>query len=103
VLIMHVYAFVPAPTTFVTTAVIRKASGRYGTATDVRIPTIVAGQGSLISFRARIRKTWTYKGQKRSLLLASCPTGRLYAHGDFDFVNGTRMSGDIIRTCIPAR
>ncbi len=31
VLIMHVYAHVPAPTTFVTTGVISKAHGKYGT------------------------------------------------------------------------
>jgi hypothetical protein len=102
VLIMHVYAFVPAPTTFVTTAVIGKASGRWGTETEVKIPTIVGGQGSLISFRARIHKTWTYKGRKRSLLLASCPTGRLYAHGDFVFADETRLSGNVVRACKPS-
>jgi hypothetical protein len=101
VLIMHVYAFVPAPTTFVTTAVIGRSSGRYGTETRVTIPTIVAGQGSLISFKAKIRKNWRYKGKKRSLLLASCPNRRLYAHGVFTFADNTRLSGNVIRPCKP--
>lgn len=101
VLIFHVYAHVPAPTTFVTTAVISPSSGKYGTSTLVQIPTIVGGQGSLTSFAATIHKTWTYKGQKKSLLLASCPSGRLIAHGDFTFADQTEISGNIVRPCTP--
>lgn len=101
VLVLHVYAFVPAPTTFVTTAVIGKAKGKYGTTADVAIPTIVAGQGSLTAFNATLKKTWTYKGKKQSLLLATCPTGHLYAHGDFAFADGEKLSGDVARSCTP--
>lgn len=101
VLIFHVHANVPAPTTFVTSGTISKASGKYGTSTLIEIPTIVSGQGSLTSFEATIHKTWTYKGQKKSLLLASCPTGSLFAHGDFAFADGTKISGNIARPCTP--
>jgi hypothetical protein len=101
VLILHVYAHVPAPTTFLTTAVISKAKGKYGTTAEVAIPTILAGQGSLIAFNATLRKTWPYKGQKQSLLLATCPTGHLYAHGDFAFADGESLSGDVARSCTP--
>ena len=72
-LIFHVHANVPAPTTFVTTAVISKQGGKYGTKAEVAIPTITGGQGSLTGFEATIHKTWTYKGQKQSLLLATLP------------------------------
>jgi hypothetical protein len=99
VLIFHVHADVPAPTTFVTEGVISKASGKYGTSTEIAIPTIVSGQGSLTSFAATIHKTWTYKGQKRSLLLASCPTGQLFAHGEFAFADATKISGDVAKSC----
>ncbi len=102
VLIFHVHANVPAPTTFVTTALISKQGGKYGTRAEVAIPTITGGQGSLTSFNATLHKTWTYKGHKQSLLLASCPTGSLYAHGDFSFADGTRASGDVVRPCVPA-
>jgi hypothetical protein len=98
-LIFHVHANVPAPTTFVTSGVISKASGKYGTSTEIAIPTIVGGQGSLTSFKAKIHKTWTYKGQKKSLLLASCPTGSLFAHGEFSFADGTKISGDVAKRC----
>jgi hypothetical protein len=101
VLIFHVHANVPAPTTFVTTALISKQGGKYGTRAEVTIPTITGGQGSLTSFNATLHKTWVYKGKKQSLLLASCPTGTLFAHGDFSFVDGTKASGDVVRPCTP--
>jgi hypothetical protein len=99
VLIFHVYAHVPAPTTFVTTALISKHAGKYGTEAQVTIPTIVGGQGSLTAFNATLRKSWTYKGRKESLLLASCPSGSLVAHGEFTFADGTKASGDVVRPC----
>lgn len=98
VLVMQVYAHVPAATTFVTEGVIGKAHGIYGTSTLIKIPTIVAGQGSLTSFSATLHKTWTYKGQKQSLLYATCPDGHLSAHGAFDF-EGTSISGNIVKPC----
>lgn len=101
VLIFHVYAHVPAPTTFVTTALISKQGGKYGTRALVSIPTIVSGQGSLTSFKATLNKTFTYKGTKESLLTASCPTGTLYAHGTFLFADGSKASGDVVRGCTP--
>lgn len=103
VLIFHVYAHVPAPTTFVTTALISKQGGKYGTRAQVTIPTIVSGQGSLTSFKAHIQKTWVAKGKKESLLLATCPTGSLYAHGTFTFTDGTKASGDVVRPCTPGK
>lgn len=102
VLIFHVHAHVPAPTTFVTTAVISKGKGKYGTAALVQIPSIVHGQGSLTAFKATLHKTWTYKGKKQSLLYAGCPTGSLYARGEFAFADGTTGSGSVVRPCTPS-
>lgn len=102
VLIFHVHANVPAPTTFVTTAVISKIGGRFGTRAEIQIPTITSGQGSLTGFKATLGKTWTYKGKKESLLLARCPTGSLHARGEFVFADGTKGSGEVVRPCTPA-
>jgi hypothetical protein len=102
VLIFHVYARVPAPTTFVTTADISKASGgTYGTRVVIKVPSIVAGQGSLSFAEMEIRKTWIHRGRKRNLLLATCPTGRFFVRGNLSFAGGTRMSGKVIRSCTP--
>jgi hypothetical protein len=96
VLIVHVYAHVPAPTTFVTTAVVKKASGKYGPSIRVKIPTIVGGQGSLISFNATLHK----------IVRADCPApGALggtvfpFAKASFTFANGISASSDLVREC----
>jgi hypothetical protein len=102
VLIFHVHAHVPAPTTFVTTAMISKGKGKYGTAALIQIPSIVHGQGSLTAFKATLHKTWTYKGKKQSLLYAGCPNGSLYARGEFAFADGTKGSGSVVRPCTPS-
>jgi len=103
VLIFHVYAHVPAPTTFVTQGVISKTHGKYGTDALIQIPTIVGGQGSLTSFQATLHKTWTYKHRKQSLLLATCPSGVLYAHGVFEFADHTKLTGNVSRPCTPGK
>jgi hypothetical protein len=101
VFIFHVYAHVPAPTTFITTAQITKAHGLYGTDVLIKIPSIVAGQGSLSFAELSIHKTWTYKGQKRTLLFGSCPTGHFFVRGDLLFDNDFRMAGKVVRSCTP--
>ena len=103
VFIFHVYAFVPAPTTFVTTAEISRSSGRYGTKVEIKVPSIVAGQGSLSLAELSIHKTWTYKGKEQTLLYGSCPTGNFFVRGDLIFNNGFRMAGKLVRGCTPDR
>ncbi len=100
-LLIHVYAFVPAPTTFVASVLIGHEGGKYGTTAEVKVPTIVAGQGSLIAFKAKIKRSFTYKGKKQSVLTATCPTGHLYAHGDFTFADGTKLQGSVAKSCTP--
>ncbi|MGH8432224.1 MAG: hypothetical protein ACREUF_17660 [Solimonas sp.] len=102
-LIFHVYANVPAPTTVVTTAIIGKGKGPYGTSANVAVPSITSGQGSLTSFKAKLAKTWSASGKKQNLLLAGCPSGSLKARGDLSFVNGTKLTGNIVKPCTPGK
>ena len=73
VFIFHVYAHVPAPTTFITTAEISKSSGLYGTSVYIKIPTIVAGQGSLSFAELSIHKKWAQQGQGADAPLRHLP------------------------------
>jgi hypothetical protein len=102
VFIFHVYAFVPAPTTFVTTAQITKASGLYGTKVDIKVPSIVSGQGSLSFAELSIHKRWHDGPRKETLLYGSCPTGHFFVRGDLLFDDGFRMSGKVVRSCTPS-
>lgn len=100
-LLIHVYAKVPAPTTFVTQAVIGKGKGPYGISARIKVPTITSGQGSLIGFKARIAKKFSFRGKRQSVLTATCKTGRLRARGDFIFAQGPKLSGSVTRSCTP--
>jgi hypothetical protein len=99
VLIQHAYVNNPVAATVITTARITNVHGKYGKATTITIPPVAGGYGSLASFTAKVGKSWTYKGKKQSLLLAECANGHFFAHGDFTFVNGTSLHGDVVKSC----
>jgi len=100
-LILHVYAKVPAPTTFVVPVKISKASGKYGTNAFIKVPKIVSGDGSVTSFNAKIVKKFNVGGKKQSLLTANCKSGRLFVNGDLKFVGGIRLKGAFSESCTP--
>jgi hypothetical protein len=101
VFIFQVYAHVPAPTTFVTTAEIGKATGAYGTSVYIKIPTIVAGQGSLSFAELSIHKKWLAKGKEQTLLYGTCPSGHFFVRGALTFKGGFKMAGKVVRSCTP--
>jgi hypothetical protein len=101
VFIFHVYAHVPAPTTFITTAEIGRAKGLYGTSVYIKVPTIVAGQGSLSFAELSIHKKWTHKRRQRTLLYGTCPSGHFFVRGALTFKGGFKMAGKVVRSCTP--
>jgi hypothetical protein len=93
-LFIHAYLTVPTPAAIVTTVKIKKIhNGRYGLLAVSSIPKIAGGSGSVKSFSLTINK--------KGVLLAKCPDGKLQAHGTAVFVEGTRVSGEVVRTCTP--
>ena len=98
----YVHAFFTAPITgaIVTTVKIKKIhNGRYGLKSVASIPKIANGSGSVKSFDLTIGKTYTYKGKKVSVLSAKCTDGKLQAKATAAFLDGTKASAGIIRTC----
>lgn len=99
-LLIHAYVAVPAPTAIVTTVRITRISkGHFGTRAVASIPTIAGGSGSVTDFDFTVNRNYTYKGKKKSYLLAKCATGKFYAYATAQFTNGDRVSGGIVRTC----
>src|SRR5262249_10502177 len=91
-ILVHVYANVPAPTAFITKVFVTKEhKGKYGMHIASKIPVVAGGAGSLTNFEITNHKTFTYKGQKQSYFLAKCPTGRLYGQGQALFSDGTLL------------
>ena len=89
---IHAYLTVPTPAAVVATVKVKKISnGRYGLSSITTIPKIAGGSGSVTDFSLTINK--------KGVLTAKCPDGKLQAHGTAIFTDGTRASAEVIRTC----
>jgi len=92
-LFIHAYITVPTPAAIVTTVKIKHIhKGRYGTLSIASIPKIAGGSGSVTSFSLKV-------GNKKKVLFAKCPDGKLQAHATAKFADGTKVSAGIVRTC----
>ncbi|HEX2095910.1 MAG TPA: hypothetical protein VHF50_00900 [Solirubrobacterales bacterium] len=72
-LLVHAVITVPVPTAVVTHVTITKKGG--GINAVARVPVIASGSGSLLDFKIRLGRRYTYEDEKRSLLTARCPDG----------------------------
>jgi hypothetical protein len=103
-LLLHAYAYVPAPTTFVVPVAIKKIKeGRYGYNSHLDAPTIAGGYGVVTHFDLKIYRRWKRKGESLSYIYARCADGRLQARGEVAFVDGTVMSAHVFRPCKPRK
>jgi hypothetical protein len=91
-LFIHAFITVPTPAAIVTTVKIKKhKNGRYGLKSVATIPKIAGGSGSVKSFNLTINR--------KGVLTAKCPDGKLQVHGTAIFADGTKASATILRTC----
>jgi hypothetical protein len=91
---LYIHAYFSAPVTgaIVTTVKIKKVkNGRYGLKSVATIPKIANGSGSVTDFNLTINK--------KGVLTAKCPDGKLQAHATSIFSDGTKASAGIVRTC----
>jgi hypothetical protein len=91
---LYIHAYFSAPVTgaIVTTLKIKKINkGRYGLLTKATIPKIAGGSGSVKTFNLTINK--------KGVLTAKCPDGKLQAKATAIFSDGTKASAPIVRTC----
>jgi hypothetical protein len=91
-LFIHAYFSAPVTGAIVTTVKIKKVhNGRYGLKSVATIPKIANGAGSV--------KTFSLTINKKGVLMAKCPDGKLQAHATSIFADGTKASAGIVRTC----
>lgn len=101
-ILVHVYANVPAPTAFITKVLVTKEhKGKYGLHIASKIPVVAGGAGSLTSFEIKNHKLFTYKGKQHSYFLAKCPTGKLFGQGEATFSDGSKLKGSVVVPCTP--
>ncbi|HWA55067.1 MAG TPA: hypothetical protein VG816_12940 [Solirubrobacterales bacterium] len=100
--LVHAYVAVPAPTAIVTVAKITRIErGPYGMHILARIPRIAGGYGSVTRFELTVGRQFSYKGEKRSFLRASCPTGSFKTKGQVLFSDGTTLGETHAFPCTP--
>jgi hypothetical protein len=101
----YVHAYFNAPITgaIVTTVKIKKkANGRYGTYSVASVPKIAGGAGSPISFQLTVAKDVKGAGGKVYHPIESkCTDGKLQAHVEAKFYDGTKAATEVIRGCTP--
>ncbi len=96
----HAYVNVPAPTAVVATAEVRRVSkGAFGLHVEVKVPKIAGGAGSTVAARFSMRRVYTYKGRRHSVISGRCPDGRIQGRGSFGYSDGTILSGGLVRSC----
>lgn len=100
--LLHAYVDVPAPTAIVMKATVTRIHrGRFGLHLATRIPKIAGGAGSATGFQLRIGRRYTYKGQKKSFLVAGCPTGSWVTKGHVSFDDRTELGLTHVFSCTP--
>jgi hypothetical protein len=72
-LLIHTFLTVPVPAAIVTTVTIAKKGG--GLHSIAKIPVVAGGSGSVLDFKFKLGRTYSYKGKKVGYLEARCPDG----------------------------
>jgi hypothetical protein len=106
-LLLHIYGTVPVRATFVLPLTIEhKGEGEFGNILSAGIPTLAGGLGSITEIRLRLRRLYSYRGERLSYLSASCaaPPGfrRIpfsFARGIFSFADGRKTRISLVRVC----
>jgi hypothetical protein len=100
--LLHAYVAVPAPTAIVTKATVTRIQrGRFGHHVEAQIPRIAGGAGSVTKFELKIGRKFTYKGEKKSFLVAGCPTGSWVTKGNVLFDDDTELGLTHFFPCTP--
>lgn len=105
-LLLHLYGTTPVQATFVLPFTITHQPGEFGTVFATHIPQLASGLGYVTDITMTLGRKYSYQGQQRSFLSASCaaPAGFprasfTLAHASFGFSNGQRLSTTLARYC----
>jgi hypothetical protein len=101
------YAFAPKPPTVVVLPfLLRRDSGRFGLALVADLPRNLGPWPHLAEFAMTLSRRYSYRGERRSYLSASCPVSPRATAGffslakaSFTLVGGRRISTGITRGC----
>jgi hypothetical protein len=103
--LLHAYSADP-PTVAVLPLSLRRGQGRFGFALAGRLPAALGPWPRLSRFEITLHRRYSYRGERRSYLSASCPIPKSFTAGFFSFAKasyrlagGQRISTGIARGC----
>jgi hypothetical protein len=84
----------------------QRPEAKFGTVLSARLPVLAAGAATVTAIKLTVARDYTYRGQRRSFLSASCaaPDGFnaapfAFARGSFHFSDGKTVSVSLVRNC----
>ena len=96
----HAYFSNPISGAIVTKITITKIhKGRFGTLAVAKIPQIVGGSGSAISYNLEIFKFVKVGSKQLNPISAVCADGKAKFHVEAKFEDGTKADAEIVRAC----
>jgi hypothetical protein len=106
-LLLHLYVTTPVQTTFVLPLTIsRRDKGKFGTVLAADVPTLAGGLGSVTKIDLKVGRNYSFHGQPRSFISASCAAppgfpGATFslARGNFYFADGKKIDTTLARNC----
>ena len=104
-LLAQVYGIKP-PSAFVLTFRIVQEPGEFGTVIKTSLPQSARDWAYVTQFDMKLRRTYTYKGQKHGYVNAGCAAppgfpGAVYAfaQANFGFAEGEKVTSTLVRDC----
>ena len=102
----HVYGTKPVPTSYVLPLLIRRGKGTFSTRLQASLPQVTGDWGYVTGLRLRLGRTFTFRGHRRSFLVAGCPapagfSGALFplTRTSFAFEGGRTLTTTLTRSC----
>lgn len=98
-LLIHTFITVPVPAAIVTQVTIKKKGT--GVHSIAKVPVIAGGSGSVLDFKFKLGKTFSYKGRKVGYFEARCPDGKFQVRSPKILLkNETRTAGQPPQTVL---
>lgn len=105
-ILAHVYGSEPVPNSRIIVFRIRQEQGTFGTVFSAELPRRINRSGYLKKISLNLRRTYVYRGHKRSYLSAACsaPAGFPgatfpFARVSMTFADGRKLASTLIRSC----
>lgn len=106
VILAHVYGTDPVPITRIIVFYIHRTAGTFGTVITGNLPDAVNHYGYVEKLALRLHRNYTYRGERRSYLSATCaaPSGFTaaafpFARASMTFADDRTLSSTLTRSC----